>query len=41
VLGFRNTTDLRADGNDNGVVDSGDYDVYRDHYGNTLTLWDV
>jgi hypothetical protein len=32
------TTDLRADGNDDGVVTSADYDIWYTNFNNTLTL---
>ncbi|MCH2131993.1 MAG: BspA family leucine-rich repeat surface protein, partial [Pirellulaceae bacterium] len=37
---FGSTTQLAADGNDNGVIDAGDYTIYRDHlndHSSTLT----
>ena len=33
--------DLRADGDDNGVVDQADYDDWTANYGNTLVLDDI
>jgi hypothetical protein len=35
------TTDLRADGNDNGIVDQADWQVWYDHFGRTLDIDNV
>jgi subtilisin family serine protease/subtilisin-like proprotein convertase family protein len=32
---FGSTVDLRADGNKNGVIDSGDYTIWQDNYGSS------
>jgi hypothetical protein len=34
-------SNLPADGNDDGIVDEDDYDVYLEHFGTTLLLLDV
>jgi hypothetical protein len=35
------TSDLRADGDDDGDVDLADYDVWEENFGNTLSLLGV
>jgi hypothetical protein len=40
LLGYSGSN-LPADGNDDGVVDEEDYDVWSDHFGTTLLLLDV
>jgi hypothetical protein len=35
------TQDLVADGDDDGDVDGDDYDVWTEHFGNTLDLEDL
>ncbi|MCA9185181.1 MAG: hypothetical protein KDA99_06160, partial [Planctomycetales bacterium] len=34
---FGSTTELAADGNNNGVIDAADYTVWKDDFGNSAT----